>query len=87
VARRCGRGALAGLGRVAGVTLLAGTLATSAGIGVRLVLPATDGWLPVLGTAVLSGTVVAVVFAAVAVLLDRRDVRALLRRRRTGGEG
>ena len=87
VARRCGTGALAGLGRAGGVTLLAGTLATLAGVGVRAVLPGklpgSDGWFPVLGTAALSGAVVALVYTAVAVLGDRPAARALLRRART----
>ncbi len=82
VAWRCGTGALAGTGRAGGVTLLAGTLATLAGIGARALLPTRDGWFPVLGTAVLSGALVALVYAAVAVLGDRPAARALLRRAR-----
>jgi putative peptidoglycan lipid II flippase len=82
VARNCGTGALAGLGRAGGVTLLAGTLSTLAGVGVRALLPGSDGWLPVLGTAVLSGALVTVVYVAVAVLGDRPAARALWRRAR-----
>lgn len=85
VARRCGAGALAGLARAGGVTLLAGTLATLAGVGIRAALPAGDGWLPVLGTAVLSGALVTVVYAVVAVLGDRPAARALWRRARSEG--
>jgi hypothetical protein len=40
----------------------------------------------VLGTATLSGVAVTLVFGAVAVLVDRRDVRGLLVRLR-GGDG
>ena len=87
VARHCGPGALAGLGRAGGVTLLAGTLATLAGVGVRAAVPAGDAWFPVLGTAVLSGALVALVYAAVTVLGDRPAARALLRRYRAGEGG
>ena len=80
VGRRCGTGALAGLGRATAVTLLAGTLATLAGVGVRAVLPTAGDWLPVLGAAVLSGAVVVLVYATVAALVDRQDVRILLAR-------
>jgi putative peptidoglycan lipid II flippase len=91
VARRCGAGALSGLARAGGVTLLAGTLATLAGVGVRAGLLGTDGllgsdgWLPVLGAAVVSGVLVTVVYAVVAVLGDRPAARALWRRARSEG--
>ena len=84
VARRCGTGALAGVGRAGAAALLAGTLATLAGIAVRAALPAATGWIAVAGTALLSGIVVAVVFAGVALLVDRRDAGALLGRLRGG---
>jgi putative peptidoglycan lipid II flippase len=84
VARRCGTGALAGVGRAGAAALLAGTLATLAGIAVRAALPAATGWIAVAGTAVLSGIAVAVVFAGVAVLVDRRDASTLLGRLRGG---
>jgi putative peptidoglycan lipid II flippase len=78
VGRYCGTGALAGVGRATGVTLLAGTLATLAGVGVRAALPNAWGWYPVLGAAVLSAAVVVLVYATVAALVDRKDVRILL---------
>jgi putative peptidoglycan lipid II flippase len=89
VGRRCGTGALAGVGRAGGAALLAGTLATLAGIAVRAMLPAATGWLGVLGGAALSGVVVALVFGGVAVLVDRHDATGLLARiaRRKGGTG
>jgi len=84
VARRCGTGALAGVGRAGGAALLAGTLATLAGIAVRAAVPAATGWAGVIGTAALSGVVVALVFAGVAVLVDRPDLGVLLARRKGG---
>ena len=85
VARRCGTGSLAGVGRAGGAALVAGTLAALAGVAVRAALPAATGWFAVSGTAVLSGFVVALVFAGVAVLVDRRDAGTLLGRLRGGG--
>jgi putative peptidoglycan lipid II flippase len=85
VARRCGTGALAGVGRAGVAALAAGTLATLAGIAVRAVVPAAAGWAGVLGTAALSGVVVLAVFGTVALLVDRRDTAALLARVRRGG--
>ncbi len=85
VRRRCGPGALAGVARAGGVTLLAGTLATLAGVAVPAVLPAARGWPTVVGTGALSGAVVVLVFVGVAVLADRRDAGALLARLRQGG--
>jgi putative peptidoglycan lipid II flippase len=87
VRRRCGTGALAGVGRAGSAALLAGTLAALAGIGIRAALPAVSGWFGVLGAAALSGIVVMVVFGGVAVLVDRRDATeflARLHRRRAG---
>ena len=84
VARRCGTGALAGVGRAGAAALLAGTLAALAGVAVRAALPAATGWFAVTGTAVLSGFVVVLVFAGVAVLVDRRDAGTLLSRLRGG---
>jgi len=89
VGRRCGTGALAGVGRAGGAALLAGTLATLAGIAVRAALPAATGWFGVLGGALLSGVVVALVFGGVAVLVDRKDAAELWARvtRRKGAAG
>jgi len=89
VGRRCGTGALAGVGRAGGAALLAGTLATLAGIAVRAALPAATGWFGVLGGALLSGVVVALVFGGVAVLVDRHDAAELWARvtRRTRRRG
>jgi putative peptidoglycan lipid II flippase len=84
VARRCGTGALAGVGRAGVAALLAGTLATLAGIAVRAAVPAAADWPGVLGTAALSGVVVLAVFGTVALLVDRRDTAAVLARVRRG---
>jgi putative peptidoglycan lipid II flippase len=78
VARWSGRPALAGVRRAGSTALLAGTLATLAGVAVRWPLPATRGWLGVTLVGVVSGVVVAVVFIGVAALVDRRDLAPLL---------
>jgi putative peptidoglycan lipid II flippase len=87
IGRRCGAGALAGVARAGAVTLLAGTLATLAGVAVRVVLPAARDWPTVVSTGTLSGAAVALVYVGVAVLADRRDAGALLARLRQGGGG
>jgi putative peptidoglycan lipid II flippase len=84
VARRCGTGSLAGVGRAGAAALLAGTLATLAGVAVRAAVPAA-GWGGVIGAAALSGVVVVLVFAGVAVLVDRPDATVLLARLKRGG--
>ena len=84
VGRRCGTGALAGVGRAGGAALLAGTLAALAGIAVRAALPAATGWIGVLGGALLSGVAVVVVFGGVATLVDRHDAAELVARIRKG---
>ncbi|SCF45987.1 murein biosynthesis integral membrane protein MurJ [Micromonospora mirobrigensis] len=75
-----GAGALAGVGRAGMAGLAAGVPAALAGVGVaRLVAgggPPTTGGALLQG--MLSGVVVAVVFLAVAWLVDRRDVAPLL---------
>lgn len=78
VARGAGRAALAGLGRTALVALVGGGLAAAAGWQVAGWLapaehPPTAG--PALGSGMLAGVVVVVVFGLVAWALDRHDVR------------
>jgi putative peptidoglycan lipid II flippase len=79
LARQAGKAVLAGLPRAALAALVGAVLAGAAGWAVAL--PADDAGV---GTAVLfsvlSGLAVVIVYAAVAVALDRADVRALLRR-------
>jgi putative peptidoglycan lipid II flippase len=92
VARRAGRGALAGLTRTLLAAVLAAGLAGGAGAAVAAWSmpdrhpPATGA---VAGSGMLAGVVVGVVFGAVGWVLDRRDVRPMvaavahrLRRRR-----
>ncbi|HLL68767.1 MAG TPA: lipid II flippase MurJ [Micromonosporaceae bacterium] len=92
VARRAGRSALAGAGRAMLVGLVAATVATAAGIGVRWLgwhtspdwtwgfTPGaqTPGMADAVVSGMLCGGVVGVVYLAVAAALDRRDVRPML---------
>jgi putative peptidoglycan lipid II flippase len=90
VARRAGSAAVAGVGRAAGAAVLAGLAATAAGVAVRVPLPVgTPAWPQVALAGILSGSVAAVVFAGVAVLVDRRDAASILARlrRRAGPAG
>jgi putative peptidoglycan lipid II flippase len=88
VRRRAGAPALAGVGRTALVMLLAGTVATAAGLGGYAlvgggVLPGSSLRLPApnLGAeaarGVLIAAIVAVVYVSVAAAVDRRDTRTL----------
>jgi putative peptidoglycan lipid II flippase len=77
--RVAGPGVLSGLPRAGFAALVGAVLAGAAGWAVSL--PAGDGgWGSALLFAVLSGLAVVVVYAVVAVGLDRSDARALLRR-------
>jgi putative peptidoglycan lipid II flippase len=77
--REAGPGVLAGLARATLAGLTGAVLAGAAGWAVSL--PADDAGLgSALVFSVLSGLAVVVVYAAVAVALDRADVRALRRR-------
>jgi putative peptidoglycan lipid II flippase len=93
VARRAGRPALEGLARTGMATVSAGGLAALAGLAVRLPLPPARGVSGAVAQGMLSGAVAVAVFAGVALLVDRRDVRPMLDsvarrlRRRTGGDG
>jgi putative peptidoglycan lipid II flippase len=82
VRRHAGGHALAGLGRATGAGILAAIAAALAGwaavTGAGHVLAPT--FLGSLAQGVLGGIVVAVAFVAVAYLLDREDVRPLVRR-------
>lgn len=76
--RRAGRTALAGLSRAALVGVLAGGAAAVAGwLVTRATGTPTDGGAVLQG--MLSGAVVAAVFAGVAYPLDRHDVRPMMR--------
>jgi putative peptidoglycan lipid II flippase len=90
VARGAGRPALDGLARTGLVTVSAGGLAALAGLAVRLPLPPATGVSGTVAQGMLSGVAVLAVFAGVALLVDRRDIRPMLdpvtrRLRRTGG--
>jgi putative peptidoglycan lipid II flippase len=94
VARRTGRGSLAGVPRALLAAVVAGAAAAAAGIAVRQPLPDGSGVAGDIGRGLLSGVVALVVFVLLAVLLDRDDARPmaarlsrLLRRGRTGGSG
>jgi putative peptidoglycan lipid II flippase len=77
--RVAGPGVLAGLHRAVVAALVGAVLAGAAGWAVAL--PADDGgWGSALVFSVLSGLAVVIVYAGVAVGLDRPDARALLRR-------
>ncbi|GLZ79317.1 membrane protein [Actinorhabdospora filicis] len=76
VVARAGRGALSGLWRVGGVTLLAALAAAAAGVWAGRFL---DGWNPIVA-GVIGGLVVLVVYGAVTVPLDRHDVRPVVDR-------
>jgi putative peptidoglycan lipid II flippase len=93
VRRRAGAGALAGVRRAAGTAVLAGTLAAAVGILVRWPLTGavwdaaarahpggTPGYPRVVLAGMLSGVAVAVVFAGVVLVVDRRDARPMLAR-------
>jgi putative peptidoglycan lipid II flippase len=91
VARRAGRGALAGVGRAAAAGTAAAGVAAAAGWGVvGWLSPPTAG--PALVSGMLAGVVVVAVFVVVAWALDRRDVDPMataVRRRlhpRRGGD-
>ncbi|PZF98579.1 murein biosynthesis integral membrane protein MurJ [Micromonospora deserti] len=93
VRRAAGRSALAGVARAGGAGLLAATLAALAGVAAARWLDAAAGGTPTTAGALvqgmLSGVLVGVVFLAVLLLIDRRDVQPLLAglRRRLGGAG
>ncbi|WP_348651138.1 lipid II flippase MurJ [Micromonospora sp. WMMD882] len=80
--RSAGPAALAGSARAGAAGLLAGSVAALAGVGVARALAGVGDGTPTtagaLGTGMLSGVVVGVVFLAVAYPADRRDVRPLL---------
>ncbi len=77
--RLAGAGVLQGLSRATVAAVVGAALAGAAGWVVSL--PADDGgWGGALLFAVLSGLAVVIVYAVVAVLVDRPDARALLRR-------
>ncbi|HEU4946594.1 MAG TPA: lipid II flippase MurJ [Kribbella sp.] len=77
--RIAGPGVLGGLPRATLAALAGAVLAGAAGW--LIASPATDGgWVSALVFSVLSGLAVVIVFAAVAVALDRPDARVLLRR-------
>ena len=75
IVRRVGAGALAGVARALVAAVLAGGAAAAAGIAVRAPLPGAPGPLGDIGQGMLSGVVAVVVFAAVAAVIDRHDVR------------
>jgi putative peptidoglycan lipid II flippase len=81
VGRRAGGGALDGVARAAGAAVLGGVAATVAGVLARLPV-GTPGWPGVALAGILSGSVAALVFAGVAMLVDRRDAMAALARLR-----
>jgi putative peptidoglycan lipid II flippase len=77
--RLAGPGVLGGLPRATLAALVGAVLA--GGVGWLVALPADDGgWGSALVFSVLSGLAVVIVYAGVAVALDRPDARALLRR-------
>ena len=77
--RIAGAGVLSGLPRATLAAVVGAVLAGAAGWAVSL--PAADGgWGSALLFAVLSGLAVVIVYAVVAVAVDRSDARALLRR-------
>lgn len=77
--RVAGPGVLSGLPRATVAALVGAVLAGAAGWAVAL--PAAHGgWQSALLFSVLSGLAVVIVYAVVAVAVDRQDVRALLRR-------
>lgn len=79
--RRVGAEALAGVGRAAVAAVLAGAVATVAGVLARLPVGTPD-WPAVALAGILSGSVAALVFVGVAMLIDRRDAGAMLARLR-----
>ena len=100
VARSAGRGAVAGVARAGLVAVLAAAVAAAAGWAVAAWSLPADRWTaydppavgPVVGSGMLAGAVVGVVFVAVAWTLDRRDVRPMAaavadRLRRRGAHG
>lgn len=77
--RVAGGGVVSGLPRATVAALVGAVLAGAAGWVVAL--PAADGgWASALLFSILSGLAVVIVYAVVAVALDRPDARALLRR-------
>jgi hypothetical protein len=69
------------VGRAAAAAVSAGVAATVAGALVRLPVGTPD-WPGVVLAGILSGSVAALVFVGVAMLIDRRDARAMLARLR-----
>ncbi|HEY0618107.1 MAG TPA: lipid II flippase MurJ [Kribbella sp.] len=74
-----GPGVLSGLPRATLASLLGAVLAGA--VGWLVALPSSDGgWVSALVFSVLSGLAVVIVYAVVAVAVDRPDARAMLRR-------
>jgi putative peptidoglycan lipid II flippase len=79
--RICGRAAVEGTGHAALAGLAAGVAGAAAGVAVSLAGPG-GGKLAAGATAVVAAVCATVVFGAVAFLLDRGDLRAVVRRLR-----
>jgi putative peptidoglycan lipid II flippase len=74
-----GPAAVRGFGRATLVGLAATVVGTAAGVGVNAAIP-VSGRLDSGGVAALAGLCAVLVFGVVAYLLDRRDLRAFLKR-------
>lgn len=80
VGRRAGRDALRGLTRALATAILAAAAAAAAGIAVRLPFPANPGVADDVLQGILSGVVAVAVFAMIAAVVDRRDIRPIVAR-------
>ena len=79
--RICGPAAVRGVGHAAMAGLAAGVVSAAVGVGVSLAAPAS-GKILAAGVAVVAAGCAVIVFGAVAYLLDRGDLKAVLGRLR-----
>jgi putative peptidoglycan lipid II flippase len=82
VARRAGREALRGVTRALATAIVAAGVAAAAGIAVRQPFSSNPGVAGDVLQGILSGVVAVAVFAMIAVVVDRRDIRPLVARAR-----
>ena len=80
VVRRTGRASLRGVPRATLAALIAGAVAAAAGVAVRLPFTDAPGIAGDIGQGMLSGVTAAIVFVAIAAMIDRHDIRPLVLR-------
>lgn len=80
IGRRTGTASLQGCLRAGLAAVIGGAAAAAAGVAARLPLSGRPGVVGDIGQGILSGVVALIVFCAVAIVIDRRDVRPLVTR-------